>query len=354
MPLTEALRTRTSGVPNPFPPELFTVDAAHKISGDRARFIRLKGNRQAAKLAKYGSPSVRRQLQDIGDADIRMMHSHEEFQLDPAVMIQLQSFEQYTQDKGMEWMSYQIEEAAHRAQTTRIASTATVLSVGNIYWNSQGDLLPSSSGAAETYSFNIPGTHQNQLNGIIAASWALHTTDIPGQLRTLKQAAAEDTGMEPKVALYGINVPKYMTQNDYVQAYLSRNPSLNDKFMSSGEIPDGLFGFKWVPVYTSFYEDASGTNQLLWGSDLVTFMPDFSQEAKMAWWGMWEGSIFIPRSIEIQKNPKGGLTDVEECFGQFMYAYATINPVGYTIVHGDTFLPALRNEDALWQATVAF
>jgi len=186
VPLTEALKTVASGVPNPFPNEFFTVDANNRVLGDRASYIRISGERRTSKLAKYGSPSRRRTLRDLGDANVRMFHTFEEFQIDPMVLQQLRSFEKYQQDKGMDWLRYQVDEAAVRGQNTRIIATASTLGLGSIYWDSNGNLLPTSSGAAETYSFGIPATHKNQCNGNIAASWALATSDILGDIRSMK------------------------------------------------------------------------------------------------------------------------------------------------------------------------
>src|SRR6266852_6226649 len=104
MPLTESLRTVVSGVPNPFPLELFRVPPAHQFLGDRSRYIRISGERRTSKLGKYGSPSRRRTLRDIGTADMRCIHVNEHFQIDPMTLQQLQSFERYEQDKGMDWL----------------------------------------------------------------------------------------------------------------------------------------------------------------------------------------------------------------------------------------------------------
>lgn len=355
-PLTEALRTVASGVPNPFPPEFFAVQPANRVIGDRATYIRISGERRTSKLAKYGSPSRRRTLRDIGDQNARMMHTFEDFQVDPAVLLQLRSFEQYQQDKGMDWLRYQIEEAARRHQNSRVISTASVLRYGAIYWNSDGDLLPSSSGAAETYSFQVPATHQNQINGNISASWALHTTDLLGDIRNVKLYSLQETGMEIEAALYGKNVPKYVMQNDYAMSYLSRNTSMNEKLLSSGEIPDGFGGIKrWIPVWKSLYEsDDNGTVSIIWNDDMVTFMPNIDQPDKMTWWSFFEGSFPVPKTIDVQKNPATAIDAFETVFGMFSYAAPTHNPPGLTVYHGDVWLPGLRNEKSIYQAVVAF
>lgn len=355
MPLTEALRATSSGVPNPFPQELFNVAPANRIMGDRAKYIRITGERRTAQFAKYGSPARRRSLRDISSQNVRMMHSFESFPIDLTVLQQLQSFEQYVQDEGVDWLSYQLEEAAKRQVNARIIATASTLRYGEIYIDTNGNLLPTSSGAAETYSFNVPSSHKDQINGVISASWALSSTDILGQLRNLRQYAAQETGIMPTTALYGVNVPSYIQNNDYALSYLSRNTSMNDKIMNSGEIPDGFGDIKrWIPVYTSFFEDADGTNQEIWNDDLVVFLPDLNQPDKMNWWAMYEGSFPIPRTLDVQRDPMQTIRNAETVYGNFSYGTLTINPVGAEIYHGDTFLPGLRNEKAIFMADVAF
>jgi len=356
LPLTEALRTVASGVPNPFPADLFNVAPKNRIIGDRAKYIRIGGERRTSSIATYGSPSRRRTLKEIGDAKVRMLHTFEEIQIDPLVMLQLQSFEKYQQDQGMEWLQYQLDEAAKRTVNTRIISTASTLRHGAIYYDATGQLLPNSSGAARTIDFNVPATHKDQCNGNISASWALDTTDILGDLRNLRQYAKQETGLEFDTALYGINLPRYIQQNPTTQSYLSRNSGMNDYILQSGEIPTGFGGVKnWIPVYTSFFEsDDAGTVSEIWDDDLMVLIPSISQPDKMTWWGMFEGSFPVPKTIDIQRDPMGAQNAYETMFGMFSYAIPGHNPPGYTIHYGDVWLPGLRNEKAIFMADVAF
>src|ERR1051325_3164987 len=105
MPLTEALRATSSGIPNPFPPEFFAVNPSNRVLGDKANYVRITGERRASKLAKYGSPARRRALRDIGEQPVRCLSTAEMIQIDPVVLQQLRSYQEYEQDKGMDWLS---------------------------------------------------------------------------------------------------------------------------------------------------------------------------------------------------------------------------------------------------------
>ena len=354
-PLTESLKAVASGVPNPFPPELFTVKPGNRILGDRAKFIRITGERRTSKFVKYGATSVSRSLRDVADQAVRMLHTHEDISIELVQMQNLRSFESYTQDQGMDWLRYQIEEAGKRPQNTRIISVASVLRYGQIYIDSSGNLLPTSAGAAVTVDFNVPATHKNQINGNISASWALTGTDIPGDINRLQVYSLQETGMPLKTALYGKNVRKYLTQNDYVLDYLARDGRGRDALMYDATIPQGLFGIDdWRPVYTSFFEDDNATLQEMWNDDLIVFMPDLKQPDKMSWWEAWEGSFPVPRRFEVLRSGMDPFANHEIVYGQFGYALPRLDIPSYTVHYGDTFLAGPRSEKAIFQAIVAF
>lgn len=358
VPLTEALRATASGVPNPFPDEFFQVSSANRILGDRAKYIRISGERRTAKRAMYGSPARRRSLKDIGDQTIRMLHEYESFPIDMMMLQKLRSFEQYQQDEGMDWVAYQLKEASTRHMNARVIATASVLRYGAIYWDSNGNLLPSSSGADTNFTVDmqVPATHKDQCNGNISASWALVNTDIPTDIANLQQYSQQETGLRLTACLYGVNVAKYIRQNNFCQAFLSRNPGFNDKMVTTNEIPDGLFGIeKWIPVYSSFFvSDNDTTVNEMWDDDLAVFVPNVAQPDKMVWWAMYEGSMPVPRTLDVQRDPMAAIKSAEIVYGMGSYAVAGHNPMGVEVYHFDTMLPGIKNEKAPFMADVAF
>lgn len=356
-PLTESLKTTASGIPNPFPPELFQVRPGNKILGDRAKYIRVTGERRTAKFAKYGSPSAKRPLRDIADQAVRMLHVYEHFDIELTQLLNLRSFEQYTQDKGIEWLKYQMDEAAVRPANTRIISVASVLRYGKIFIDVYGNILPSSTGADLIVDFNVPAANQNQLNGILSAPWTLPNTNIPGQINALQAYALATTGLRLETALYGKNVLKYLTQNDYILDYLARNDKGRNQLLYDNTVPAGLFGIQdWRPVYTSFFEDDNQVIQEMWNDDLIVFLPSMNQPDKMNnWWSGWEGSYPVPRRLDILRDGRDPFANHEIVYGMFGYAMPNNNGVpSYTVHTGDTFLFGPRNEKAMFQAIVAF
>jgi hypothetical protein len=351
-PLTSAVRTVASGVPDPFPKEFAVVKPQNRILGNQAEHIRLDGQRQTARLTVYGAPARRHGLMDVASQPMKLLHSHEDFPIDVIRMQNLRSFEKWAQDKGIDWLGYQVDEGGKRHGNARVITKASTLAYGALYWNATGDLLPSSSGAIETFDFNIPATHKNQINGIITVPWSLVQANIPGNVRSIMQYSRDETGMEIETALYGKNVVDYFLRNDLMQPFLVRN-NYNQQMMDTNEVPSGMLGIKtWKPVYQTLYKDQNGTLQHLWNDDLIVFCPAIDQPNKMTWWQAYEGSYPVPKSLNIPRGPD--MSNFETEYGQFGYAKPNPDVPSYDVHHGDTWLYAPENEKALFQAIVNF
>jgi hypothetical protein len=358
-PLTAAIRVTSSGIPNPFPSQFSTVKPKNRVIGDRARYIRLKGVRTTAKMGVYGTAGRRVPLQPVESDTVRMLWVAMEFMIDVNMLNRLQAFLNggpYQQDEGMDFLSYQLEEMGKRMANTRIAATASVLQYGAIYWDSDGNLLPSSSGASTTMSMGISANNQNQLNGIIASSWALSNTDIMLQLRTLKLQAAQDSGIMPEHAMIGLNIPTYFQQNVTLQPYLARHANFRDTLVDTNMVPPNFADIKsWTDVSRAFFEDQNGVNQKLWGADSITFTPDIMQPDRMDWYGMFEGSAAVLTSFDVAQDAMGALQNCKQEYGMSGWSLPTLQaPLGVTVFLQDCFLPAIRNEKAPYQAVVAF
>ena len=79
-----------------------------------------------------------------------------------------------------------------------------------------------------------------------------------------------------------------------------------------------------------------------------------SQADKMTWWTCFEGSVPVPKSLDVQRDPMAAISSFEIVYGIFSYAAIKMDPPGIDVFHGDTFLPGLRNEKAPFLAVVAF
>lgn len=347
--LTGAVKATTSGIPQPLPEAFFK--ATKNVIGNKGRYTRVTGERRTAPFNTYGSPAGKMDLRDVGEVDIKLLHIFGNQTLSPLVLKQLRSKNEYELDMGLDEVKRQVFENKKRFQNSRIATTLQTLHKGTLYFDKNFNLLPSSAGAFETVTFNMNANNQNQLNGVIANTWVSNATDIPGQLRNLRKRAARLTGFPLKYAFYGENIPSYLVTNNFVLDYLARNPTMQAKYLDTASIPDGLFGFTWIPVYEAFYEDQNGVNQDLWGPDDITFTPEVDEN----WWEFLEGSFEVPTSIgNVYADGEAAMRSTATVYGQGGYGVVTHNPPTVESYFFDTYIGAIRVPDAVYQGVVAF
>jgi hypothetical protein len=345
--LTGVITEVKTGIPDNLPPAFHRV--GQRVIGDSGRYTVVRGTRKVARQAMYGSPARNRELRGLKVKDVKLIHSFESITINPLHLQALRNYDNYdVQALGVQELDRQTAEFRALFDNHRLAAVYSMLSLGHIYYDNEGNLLPSSSGAAIDVDFELSANNQNQLNGIITASWALANTNIPAQIIALRQRAAQLTGYPLKYAFYGANVPTYLTQNSYVLDYLSRNPVMGAKFLETAEIPDGLFGLTWVPVYTAFYEDDSGTNRSFFSADTVVFTPDINADV----YDLIEGSYLVPSSFDAAADMAAALSRLKMVYGKFGYAVPSHNPPTATMYMGDTVLPVWKVPDSVYVADV--
>lgn len=354
--LSKAIWLTTQGIPNVLP-ESFGKSHT-KCVGDRVRWRQFTGERRVARKVRYGAKSVKAELRDVGERTAKAIHFNEEIELDPLVFKQIQSPNSYEHDTGMFEVERQVEAFGTKFGNTRIAATTLVFRNGVLNFDRDGNLLNSAAttkggSVAEVVLFGMSALNKDQLDGIISSPWSMPTTDIVLQLRRLKKRARRLTGLPLKIAMYGENVPSYFFNNASVQQYLARHPTIRDKYvdgLSAGEIPDGLFNFRWIPAYEAFYEDSAGVNQDIWDPDAVTFLPETNEN----WYDVIEGSMEVPTTINIQADGVAAMRSSKTMHGMGGYGIVIHNPVTVESHYFDTFLPTLKNPDAAFMADVAW
>lgn len=350
--LCGTIKAVTSGVPKPLPDAFYNT-----IKGtlaDYGRYTQITGTRQTARRVEYGAPSLRRQLRDIASRDVKLLHYKQNIMMDMVTLQKLRNYNDYSaQQMGIDEVDRQTQEFKRLFENTRATAVLQTLANGILYHDSDGNLLPSSSGSATSVDYGVPSGNKNQLDvfgggAIIGASWATASTDIPNDIRQIRQAALKKTGYPIKYAIYGVNVPSYFAKNDYVLSYLSRNPPMNAQYLSSAELPAGLFGLTWIPAYEGFYEDYTNTNNTIVADDAIIFTPEPSAD----WWEVMEGTYPVPTTINLANDAIGAHGTFQQIQGMFQYAVPSHDPPTFQFIAGDTFLPILKVPGAIFQADV--
>lgn len=326
-----------------------------EVIGDTAEATLTKGQRKTSRLIQYNAPPVGAGLETIAIQPWKLMHTSEELPIDPVTMQRLRQYDSWElQNLGMEEIGRQIGLFVQKMANLESTTTLMMLMNGICYFDSNYNLLPSSSGSTYSVTMSIPATNQGQLPAgpssanLITASWATTSTDIPLQVRNIKKFAHQYSGYEPEICLYGANIPSYIQTNSYTQDYLSRYPTMNNYLMDTGEIPNGFMGLDWVPAYKAFFEDQNGTNQAFVGDDAAVFVPKPNKN----WWEMILGSMQIPKTIDQILNVDSAMSNVEIKYGKYTYAHFERKPIRLDIVAGHTFLPTIKVPAAVWQADV--
>jgi hypothetical protein len=245
----------------------------------------------------------------------------------------------------------------------RVAAVFSLLANGQIYFDGNGELLPTATGAVYTVDMQIPSGNKNQLNvlgkgNILTASWATTSTSILTQIKALKRAARKLTGYPLKNAFYGANVLPYIVNNTELSSYMKRNIAFQEA-LKNDELPAGFLGLDWHPVDEAFFSTNAtntgatldgGTPTELFGPDLVTFTPDVNPE----WYELVEGTYPVPTSVDEGQTADELIAEVMTVAGMFAYAYVTKDPVTVKEVAGDTVLPLIKVPSAVFLATVKF
>lgn len=341
------------GVPSVVPPAFLAEGS--RGTGDEGRYTVVKSIRRTARQTAYGGPAKRRELRPIGTRPVKLIHSFESQMVPIHVLMNLRDYTNSGRQRlGEDEIARQAGLFRDLFDNLRIMATQLALSKGELRFDNGGELVL--SGGVLTIDMLVPAGNKNQLDvdgsgDIITASWATTTTNIPLHLRQLRKESRKLSGYPVDVALYGENIPQYFTDNNFIKDYMARNPQMNDEFLRTrtGEIPNGLFGFEWVPCYESFYEDSAGTNQEAWSADTIVFTPSPSVGE---WRDLITGSYPVPTSVNFEATMEAALATIQEVWGKFGFAKPAHNPTTIEQFFGDTFLPVFPVPEAVFIADV--
>lgn len=341
------------GVPaDILPPEFLSV--TRRIVGDTGSYKRVEGTRRVARQVWRGEPSRRRELKGITEVPFKAITSAEHQMHDATTLSQLTNYDSPdVQRMGRAEIARQTAEFRALFNNLRVSAVHSALALGTIYFNADGELLPTGSGAMLTVDFGVPAGNRNQLDvfgggDIIGASWATAGTNIPAHVMALLLAALKKTGYRLEYAFYGSNIQAYLALNDYTKNLIVGNPADAAAF-SRGIIPDGFLELKWRKGMGAFYEDKDGVFQSWWGPDTVVFSPTPTPD----WWELVEGSNPVPTNLgRVAVDAIDASSDVADVTGMASYAVLGSDPVSIKQVGIDTFIPLLKVPGAVFIADV--
>ncbi len=347
--LTQLIQSESirGGIPNPLPAELFRV--TRQVQGNMVEYDQVDGNRTAARIVQYGSPSQRRAVKGAQRKTATMVHSNEHIVHDESFLTCLkQTDNPLAQQAAQQEIVRRTRNFARGFDTLRISAVLSAFATGHIYADASGVILPSSTGAKLDLDFGIPtGNFKSKTQ---LGDWSQATTDIPGKLKAFRAACAKANGYMPVHVLYGASVPGYLAANNYTGKLIQMNSAYNQSFLQSNAIPQGFMDMQWHPVSDAFLLDATGTPTSLFDDKSVVFLPEIGED----WYEFVEGSKIIPTGVATAgQSLEELIAGVSMGFGQYTYVEMMTDPISIKQIAGDTFLPLIKVPSAVYPSLCA-
>jgi len=346
--LSSIITSPEGGVPNVWPEQFFSL--TKPINGDTAAWGVVANSRQNSRTVNYGSASRKRENVDTVKRTSKCLHSFEHVDHDLGTLVMLQDENNPNMRSiGAQYLERQAAEFRRRFDNTRVSAVNSILRYGAIYLNANGDILPSSSGATQTIDFGRSANNFNQLNGIIAASWATAGTDILSHLAAL-QVQAVKNGRPIKYAYYGSAIPGFLTGNTNIKELMKSDALLTSQ-LRQNKIPAGfgIENIEWRPLYTSFFQDANGTNQDWFASDNIVFLPEITRDI----YEIHEGQYAEPTNSGSSYGDASAASRGLKMFnGMGSWAKITDDPPTVRQWAADTFLPVFYDPTSVFTADV--
>lgn len=346
--LTGIVTSPEGGVPNVWPEQFFTIKKP--ITGNTAKWGIVSNSRRNASTVAYGSASRKRERRAIATKTAMCIHSFEHMDHDmETVLLARDTQNPNNAELGRQLIEAQAVEYRRQFDNLRVSAVNSMLRHGAIYTDGNGQLLPTSSGATQTIDLGIAANNKNQLNGIIAASWATAGTDILSHLSALQLQAVKN-GRPLKYAYYGSAITGYLTGNTNVKE-LMKSDSVLTSALRQNKVPAsfGIDGLEWRPLQTAYFEDANGTNQDWFPADFIVFLPEITPDI----YQMQEGQALVPSDVgAIGSDAMAAERGMKTTHGMFSYAKQYEDPTGIRHWAGDTFLPVFLDPGSVFLADV--
>lgn len=338
--ISEAIDAVKNGIPERFPKEFSSI--TENVVGNETTFHKFYGQRKGVRRIEYAGPAPMYNQQKVGQVGLVLSSFGGKVQIEQELVLRLrQTNDLMAQDRAKDFLARANKDHLQRFLNNRILHWTQLLSHGIYWYDAEGDLNQSSSGAIATVDMGIPSGNKTDIGGIIGAPWSTDTTDIFLHVEKIKRAAVRATGRPLKHAFYGLNIPGYIYKNATMKHYFQHNQQFYAAFANNPSvIPDGFLELTWHKMSDAFYEDQDGTVTNIFPEDQVTFTPAIDRDV----YTMFEGSVTVPTKIGIGNDLNDALDHSEVKYG--MYGFSNIrveSALVADLVYGDNFCPMWKS-----------
>lgn len=359
-PVLTELLTATDvkgGLPRPLPAG-FYQHSDTTVVGVNVEYDAVSEARHSSKLVDANSPSKRVETPGRSRKYAISLGTRENLGLDAEMIAMLQSNVPILQARAKRLQMQRALDFKRRVDNLQVNLVHSVLSQGKIWVDTNGEILPTSSGAAITVDFAQTYMGSGQLSKtsvwpnttVQVGDWSIPSTAIDQSLRALGDAYAYTTGRQVGGVFVGRNIPTYFTTNTSMQTYMSRNPVIGREFADTNEIPAGMMDYSWAPAHRAFSVSSGNAITPWFDPDTITIVPALSSD----WYENLECSLPVPSGIPFA-NSFEGLNDFAGMFpltkGYGAYCYGSLDPISLTCVQQWYGLPVAKSP-LIWQAKV--
>lgn len=247
---------------------------------------------------------------------------------------------------GENYLMRQKRYLAERAGNMIEFQTAAMMRGSYTFDQNGEELRHGFSGGEDTVDFQIPANNKNQLNGIIGASWATASTDIPGDYMQINQACNDATGLGIEHSVMNSNTLQYLMNNTNIKAQAGTAQTPFQSYERSGP---GRFSlvFRAIPYLQihvvdyslEVWDGSAETDTRLIADDQVCSFPT----PDPSWCQYMNGGEVVT------EGPNGVMAFRQ---GYYAYGYASWNPSGWNLCHNHNGIPNLYIPAAVFNADV--
>ncbi|MCY2966293.1 MAG: major capsid protein [Planctomycetota bacterium] len=225
---------------------------------------------------------------------------------------------------------------------------AKILTKGVVYMNALGQVLESSTGAAQTADFQVPAANQGNAGGLVTGLFSTVGTDIPAILESIVDQALTNNVPAPRHLWMNKSNLSSLRNNTKFQTWAANNEGPASQILR-GQMIEDLWGWTWHFVQSK-YENSSGSMTPYipaTGVGSVVLTPDPTGP----WVKATTGLNLIPKTLDLATTVDAALASIDQVYGAFAYAALNHNPISIDAFLGDKFGLHFNEPGAVWQLT---
>lgn len=341
------------GVTRPLPAGFYAASPNLNV-GTTVSYDIETGSRAAAVITNPDSPS--RSTQGVATVNKKAVGigARESYTVGLELIQALQQSGDIVRMNAQMELQRQVKNFVGRFATLRTNAVHSMILRGKIDVSVSGLIQSATSSPARTIDAGIPTGNTLTTDGagstFAIGDWSNATTDIVAKLSLLKQNAAKLFNFGIATVFYGLNIPGYLSKNTAFKEYLVQNPQFNTNYVKTGEIPNGVLGFNWVPVATATTVD-SGTPTSWADDDFLGFVPALSED----WYEFIECGLPAPAGLTSEAQLQQAVMDSGMLTSAFpirygVHSYTLLNadPPSAKLIVADYTLPIIKSPNAVY------